>query len=265
MSSAQNSLNSIQNIDITQSKETQALRDALSATQKNLEQSEIAYQNALANLETVKKGQDQQIAGSLASLSAAKSQVAIASSQTSELYIKSHSSGKILNKYVEIGTPVSPGQKIARVGNTDLITIAIDLSAEDVGKIKVSDEVLLNETLHGEITHIDPAADPQSRKVRVEVSFDNSKKEIVAQTFVNVEITITNNNAGFLIPVNAAMITASEYFVFVNADGKAQKRIVKLGNIVGDKIEIKTGLSVGDEVIIDGARLLNDGGEISVD
>jgi multidrug efflux pump subunit AcrA (membrane-fusion protein) len=47
-------------------------------------------------------------------------------------------------------------------------------------------------------------------------------------------------------------------------DGKASQRPVEIGIIVGDRVQVKKGLKGGDELIVDGHRLVGDGTHVNV-
>jgi multidrug efflux pump subunit AcrA (membrane-fusion protein) len=53
-----------------------------------------------------------------------------------------------------------------------------------------------------------------------------------------------------------------DYFVYVVKDGKAEKRKVILGNQQGLEIEIREGLNPGDELVVEGQLLLENGSKV---
>ena len=123
---------------------------------------------------------------------------------------------------------------------------------------------IINDNLGGVIGHIDPAADPMTKKVKVEIAFDNKDKELIPETFVDITIyTTEENNANsvfsadsFLVPLKAVTITQTEKYVFLAKEGKAIKTTVEIGQTEGNKVEITAGLNNGDELIIEGNRNL---------
>ena len=122
---------------------------------------------------------------------------------------------------------------------------------------------MINDNLEGIITRIDPSADATTKKVTVEITYDNKDKKLIAETFVNVKIPVNGEQGmasnNFFIPLQAIAITPNEKFVFIVKDGKAAKIAVELGITEGEKIEVRNGLKNGDEVIVEGNKELEEG------
>jgi len=69
------------------------------------------------------------------------------------------------------------------------------------------------------------------------------------------------NNAGansLLIPYKAIVEQLGEYFVYIVRNDKALQRKVSLGNRINDKVIVKSGLSLGDQVVTEGVQKLRD-------
>ncbi len=74
----------------------------------------------------------------------------------------------------------------------------------------------------------------------------------------------TNNNV-IVVPINSVQRSEKGDYVFVNDNNNtAKKKVVKLGSISGDKIEILNGLSNGDQLITAGATEVEDGDKIKI-
>ena len=73
----------------------------------------------------------------------------------------------------------------------------------------------------------------------------------------------TNNNV-VVVPLNSVQRSEKGDYVFVNDNNTAKKKVVKLGSISGDKIEILNGLSNGDQLITAGATEVEDGDKIKI-
>ena len=67
-----------------------------------------------------------------------------------------------------------------------------------------------------------------------------------------------------MIPLASVIPTEDGYQVYVEQDGKASRRNVTIGLIVGDRVRAKTGLKAGDRQIVDGHRLVSDGAPVNV-
>jgi len=251
------------NLELFYNQEIDALTNAVSSAESRLEQAKIGVQNAETNLESTKKSKDGQLIGSKSSIDNAQGQLNLARIQAGNLSIKAPINGQITAKYVELGAEVSPGQKIAQISQTENLKIELGLPSEDIYRIKLFQTVLIQEELNGIITSIDPTADPVTKKVKIEISFDNKDKKLISGTFVNISIPLNeiekSQEDSFFIPLRSITISQNENIIFVNNNGIAEKRNVEIGKTEGALVEIINGLSDKEELIIDGGKNLKEG------
>jgi RND family efflux transporter MFP subunit len=259
-------LQTLQNLDLNNKKDLDSLENAIKTNEQQLQLAHIAYDNSVATLTNAKQAKIQQLIGAQTSADNAQGQLNLSATQLADLSIKSPIRGTVTNKYVEVGTEVTPGQKVAQVSQTDLVKIEVALSSNDIYRISLGQVVSINDNLEGNITNIDPTADPFTKKVGVEVSFDNKESELIAETFVDVSIPITqiklSKADAFLVPIKSVTLSQSENSVFVINDGIAKKIQVEIGEPQGSQIEILSGLSKGDELIIQGNKQLQSGDDV---
>jgi len=274
IASSQNSANmtlqSLQNISITNQRELDALKNNITQAKNQVILANTAHDNAIAGLNNVKQGKEQQIISAQTGLDGAHGQLSIVQSQVGNLTITAPISGTITQKYVELGAEISPGQKIAEISRTNLVKIEINLTSADIYRVQISQKAMINGMFEGIISHIDPSADPMTKKVKIEIAFDNINKDLITETFVDISIPVDGRNGSdfiegkFFIPLKAVTITQTENYVFLAKDGRAVKTAVEIGESEGDKIEIIAGVNSGDEIIIEGNRGLEGGEELKV-
>ncbi len=252
---AQTNLQSLQNIDLNQKRELDSLQNALDASKIQLEQARIALNNA-------QEGKAQQLLSANSALNSSRGQLGLAGNQLSDLSITAPIFGQVTAKYVELGAQVTPGQKIVQVSQNDLVKIELELTSVDVYRIKLGQTAMVNGMFEGTVSHINPSADPMTKKVKIEIALNNIDKQLIPETFVDITIPIDGTgrsefNAGrFFVPLKAVTITQTENFVFLNKASIAIKTQVTIGETIGDKVEIVSGLQNGDELIVEGNRLL---------
>jgi len=59
-------------------------------------------------------------------------------------------------------------------------------------------------------------------------------------------------------------LSGEEPYIFINHEGKAVKKVVTLGELKGNKLQILTGLDEGSEVIVSGVGELFEGASVKV-
>ena len=86
----------------------------------------------------------------------------------------------------------------------------------------------------------------------------------VLECFIESEIVRGVKENAIVLPNYAVIPVGDRAFCYVEEDGVARIREVKTGIISGDKVEIVSGLSSNDNVVIKGQRQLDDGELVEV-
>src|SRR6267154_1966337 len=93
--------------------------------------------------------------------------------------------------------------------------------------------------------------------------FDNKDETLFPNQFVNVRLLVDTVKDTTVVPVAAIQRGQPGTFVYlVKADDTVAIKVVTLGATDGEKVQITSGLEVGDEVVIDGTDRLREGAKI---
>jgi multidrug efflux pump subunit AcrA (membrane-fusion protein) len=104
-----------------------------------------------------------------------------------------------------------------------------------------------------------------SRTLLVELEVDNSNEEILAGSYAQVCFTEAKMEAALTLPANTVLFRAEGPQIgVVQDDGKVDVRTVKLGRDFGQMIEILTGVSSNDRVIVNPSSSLASGATVSM-
>jgi RND family efflux transporter MFP subunit len=264
---AENTLNNLNTMELSQEKERLALENNIQSAQNQVNNAEIAYNNALVTLNSAKESKKQQILSAGSQVDSALGQLNLSQEQLADLTITAPISGQISSKNVEIGAELNPGQVIASISQAEKVKIFINLASEDIYQISTEQEVKINGDITGTIKNIAPSADQQTKKVEVEILVDNKDNKLIPGTFVDVKIEKNTKNIvenGIIkIPLEAVTITKTESYVYLvktNEDNEliAKKQPVILGDSEANLVEIKAGLELGDEIIMAGSKSIED-------
>jgi RND family efflux transporter MFP subunit len=177
--------------------------------------------------------------------------------QREKLIVRAPFTGKVASLPVNLGDEVNPGTPLVVIENPDTLKIVVNLTESDVDRIKVGDEVLVDNTT-GTVSSIAPSADPQTKKIAVEILPNDL--EIKAGQFIEVKFKATNPNQDnkIYIPISAVHLSADESFVWGIEDNKTKKIALTLGDLQGDYVEVLDGLPQGTEIIVEGGRIIED-------
>jgi len=132
-------------------------------------------------------------------------------------------------------------------------------------KLTFSTDAVPGKSFQGTVSFINPAAESDSRAIKVVAVVPNETGELKAGLFVKGRI-VTGDRSGVLQVPRAALLTwdveAGKADLFVVSGEKAQRRSVETGLVSGDRVEIKSGLQSGDVIATRGAFNLRDGDRV---
>jgi RND family efflux transporter MFP subunit len=118
---------------------------------------------------------------------------------------------------------------------------------------------------HGAIKRIAPAFDPMSRTSTAVVSIPNPDETLRPGMVADVKLSLPERD-GLILSRDALMRQEGTglFFAYVVDDGVARRHDLELGAAFGDGVEVVSGLSEGDEVVLAGRYRLHDGAEVYV-
>jgi hypothetical protein len=138
------------------------------------------------------------------------------------------------------------------------------VTEDDARRIAVGNEVMIDNTVKGVITRIAQALDPRTKKIEVRVGITEKTGSLVNGQSVRMNITkskqtVASTTGPIKIPLSALKLTPNGAFVFsVSASSTLVSIPVKEGAILGEEIQILSGLD-GSEQLVTDARGLKDG------
>jgi multidrug efflux system membrane fusion protein len=116
----------------------------------------------------------------------------------------------------------------------------------------------------GTLLTMDNQIDPTTGTVKLKAIFDNDDDQLFPNQFVNARLHLDVVRDAVVVPAAAVQRGQQRSFVYVvRADRTAEVRNVKLGPSQGDQIAVESGLSVGENVVVDGADRLREGARTS--
>jgi len=222
--------------------------------------------HALADLESQKKQVD-----------AAQANVRSVETNLKYSVISAPFDGTIGISQVKIGTSVYPQTLLNSISSDDplAVDIAVDQSEiprftqylekapnarDSIFTISLPDGSLYPNP--GHLYLIDREVDAQTGTIRVRLVFQNVKGMLKPGLTTNVHIKHQAGDSTLLIPYKAVVEQLGEFFVYQASGNRVVQHKVSLGQKIGDKIVIRTGLQEGDKVVTEGVQKLRDSSAI---
>jgi RND family efflux transporter MFP subunit len=230
------------------------------------EEKDIAKQSVKQAEEAVrsaKRMRDLQNRSAETQLISAEGQLKMAHSQARNTTLRAPYAGIITSQLANLGSLVSPGQAVFTVAKSEKKEVNISVASQ-IARDLVVDQIVeievdgIADKITGRIISISPLADSVSRKSAVKIGIENGENLRLGD-FARVLIQTDIKQNVIVVPVKSILKEYYDNFVFVDNDGVAEKRKVEVGITEDDKVEIKSGLSVGEMVITEGQFYLQDG------
>ena len=195
----------------------------------------------------------------------AETQVAQARRNLSYALVYSPINGYVSERPADLGEYVSPATKVATVVSTNPLRVRIDIPEQALSAIQMGQSISVNVSAYpdrnfsGRVHHVAPSVTPNSRTMTVEAVVENPDGLLKPGQFATVRILQPQTSSAVLVPLRAVRAESGTSYVFVIKDGRAEKRIVQLGQAEADLVEIKSGVVAGEQVATGNVELLNDG------
>ncbi len=202
----------------------------------------------------------------------AKARVAIAAVTEAETMlgytkVTAPFAGVITRKHADVGDLATPGKPLLEMEDSTALRLEADVPEAVVGKLKLNDRLpvripALEKELEGVVSEIAPAADPNSRTFLVKLDLP-ATTGLRAGQFGRVAMPV-GETAALRVPASAVTQRGQMELVFIISDGKAQLRLVKTGKRMGNEVELVSGVSAGEKVVIENTAGLADGQPVSI-
>jgi len=168
--------------------------------------------------------------------------------------IRAPFNGVVIERHVDPGALASPGVPVMTVESTGRFRLEATVDEASLRYVRMGETVPVSldaypgESLNGKVTQIVPAADPSSRTFLVKLELPASK--IVRSGLFGRAQFPRGERTAILVPGTSVVRRGALVGVFtIRQNQLAELRYVTLGNPVGDRVEVLSGLSPNDVVV----------------
>lgn len=171
--------------------------------------------------------------------------------------------GVVLDKPVLAGQRIMPGEVAYRIADLTRIWLEgevfeRDLAAAQLGlPVRAEFTALPGDVRIGELTYIYPTVDPETRTARVRVELPNPRLLLKPGMYATIRFAAPSEPT-LSVPRSAVLSTGERHLLFLkDARGRFVPRLVTLGSVTDDRVEILAGVSAGDTVVASGTFLVD--------
>ena len=191
-----------------------------------------------------------------------------------------------LKKNIEVRSPISgvvtarnyesgdlfAQQPILHIMQIDPLKVIANISEQYFSNVKVGMPVKLtvdifpDEEFTGTVSLIYPALDPTTRTFKVEVKGPNAKRTLRPGMYARTTFDM-GSKEGVMVPdvaVQKQVGSAERYLYVIEGDSVAERRSIKVGRQVGDRVDILSGVEPGEQVAVTALSKLFDGAAVDV-
>ncbi len=112
---------------------------------------------------------------------------------------------------------------------------------------------------HGRVEFIDPVIQPASRTIVVKALAPNPQSLLRPGMFIEARLTTTARTGAVVVPEDAIQPLRTANVVWTVAQGKAGRREVQLGARAKGMVEVRSGVSPGELVVVGGLERMAEG------
>lgn len=230
------------------------------------------------------EGAEARVGVQRAQVRSATAQVAYARANLDNTYIRAPFDGTVLRKDAEVGevvAPVAAGGGLTRgavVTMADLQTLEVEVDVNEAYISQVQSRqptrIILDAypsaTFEGKVRQIVPTADRQRATVQVKVSITDRDNRILPEMGARVEFLAVERAGDAAEPMrvfvtaDAVRTEGPNTVVYLVRDGLASRQVIEAGPVSAGRREVRSGLSGGEQVIVNPPRDLTEGARVNV-
>ena len=264
----------------------------LADARRNLERNEALVKQQLVS-QTALDASRAEANALAARLEASKAQVKVAESGLAmrkidfdDLQVRAPFKGVVISKDAqpgEIVSPMSAGGGFTRTGIATIVDmdsreVEVDVNESYINRVKPDQRVEAtldaypDAPLAAHVINIVPTADRTKATVRVRIAFDKLDARILPDMGIKVRFLddqpppeqVANAGPRIRIPASAVQRDGGNAYVWVVSDGRVERRAVTVGAEGDGSIEVRAGVSSGEQLVSPFVQGLEDGGKVKL-
>lgn len=171
--------------------------------------------------------------------------------------IKAPFSGVVTKKMIDLGSVIGPGSPLIEITDISQLKLTVNVPERDILKFRngnsvtVKADVYGDKTFEGKITNIGIVAD-KSHNFKVQITVKNANQDLMAGMYGSVTLKNNASHKALSIPRMALIGSSKNPQVYVVKNGKAILTSFNAGIADGEYIEVISGLSENDRIVVKG-------------
>lgn len=235
--------------------------------QLKLYQDRLYRQNALLEKEAVSKEAFQEAETNLATLQA---EIDLVKANIAQTELRAPFDGVIGLRNISLGSYASQSTPIAKLTKVNPLKVEFNVPERYANQLQEGSNLTF--TLEGDLKEhkakvyaLDSRVDDETRTFKVRAHYDNSYGKVVPGRYVNITLTTQQYTQTIAVPSEAILSEMGIDKVFLYKNGVAEPNVIKKGVRTADKVQVISGLNIGDTVIVSGTMQIRTGQKVTLD
>jgi len=223
-----------------------------------------------------------QVSSSQAALSAAQQQLQVAEANQKQYNALSNYSritapfaGVITNRYADTGALIAAGTStstqaipVVRIAQISVLRLVLPIPESISAQIHLGDPVkvhvqALNQDIEGKVSRFADSLDLQTRTMETEIDCQNRDGRLIPGMYTESRLMLREKKNALTIPLEAVVRNGEDATVLaVDSQNTLGERHIKLGLEDGSGVEVLSGLTDGDRVVIGNRSQFHNGEKI---
>jgi len=183
---------------------------------------------------------------------------------TKTITLRSPIRGVVVQRNVLSGQRTMAGDALFQLADLSEVWIEGEVFERDLSAVRrglnvtIEIDALNGQKREGRIVFVSPVLSSDTRTAKVRVALSNGALTIKPGMFATMRIQGATGSEGITVPRSAVLMTGERALVFVrDSDGMLNARNVDVGATDGDRVEIRSGLAVGETVVASSTFLID--------
>jgi RND family efflux transporter MFP subunit len=236
---------------------------------------EAAYLASQQRYDMARSGtrvEDKQAAS--AQLNAATAQSQEAKKRLSDCQLRAPITGSIGMRQIEVGDTIAPGVPVFSILDLNPVKVRVGIPEDEVGKVREGDRAVVSipsldgQQFEGRIEAIAASSDPASRTYVSKIVVANPTLLLRAGMISDARLVGDAQVNAITIPGSAIVRDergAMQVYVLAPGQNRVYGRRVDVGAMIGSEVEIRSGLTGNEQVVVDGQQNVREGSLVKME
>jgi membrane fusion protein (multidrug efflux system) len=176
--------------------------------------------------------------------------------------------GVLGQRFVSLGDYVTTSDKLVTIQTVDPERVSFTVPERYAGVVHRGQKVTFRvaaipgEEFVGTVDFVSPAVQLPARTLLVKALVPNGARHLQTGMFAEARLATAVRPRAVVVPEESIVALQGSYFVWVVQGDKVARRAVSLGVRSPGEVEISNGVDAGDQVVVGGLELLQDGAPV---